>query len=292
MAAVRVPPSACSTSQSTAMVFSPNARRSTQARSDRPISREISWVRPPTRPLTDSRSLRSWVEDGSIAYSAVSQPSPDRLRQRGTPGVTDAAQSTLVPPNSTRTDPAGCCWNPRVKVTRRSSLSARPSARFMPKRLSGRAGSADRWRDRSACGSTDRPTRLGRSERHADPVPAPGWSPPMNPIHKITGVLLSTAALSVLGAGIALARTPAGPPVPYSVSVTGPSGAHLYDDLSDLGNRLIEITPGAARGQLEEHVDSEDLSGWTEIDNTTAVTLTVSVTRNGTVIDAARLAGG
>jgi len=114
----------------------------------------------------------------------------------------------------------------------------------------------------------------------------------MNPIHKITGVLLTTAALSVLGAGVALARTPAGPPVPYSVSVTGPSGAHLHDDLSDLGNRLIEINPGAARGQLEEHVDSEDLSGWTEIDNTTAVTLTVSVTRNGTVIDAARLAGG
>ena len=45
------------------------------------------------------------------------------------------------------------------------------SGRTMPKRLSGRAGSADRWRDRSACGSTDRPTRLGRSERHADPVP-------------------------------------------------------------------------------------------------------------------------
>ena len=66
----------------------------------------------------------------------------------------------------------------------------------------------------------------------------------MNPIHKITGVLLTTAALSVLGAGVALARTPAGPPVPYSVSVTGPSGAHLHDDLSDLGNRLIEITPG------------------------------------------------
>src|SRR6476661_7755669 len=260
MAAVRVPPSACSTSQSTAMVFSPNARRSTQARSDRPISREISWVRPPTRPLTDSRSLRSWVEDGSIAYSAVSQPSPDPLRQRGTPGVTDAAQSTLVPPNSTRTDPAGCCWNPRVKVTRRSSLSARPSARFMPKRLSVRSGSADRWRDRSACGSTNRPTRLGRSQRDADPVPRTRMESTDEPDAQDHRRVLTTAALSVLGAGVALARTPAGPPVPYSVSVTGPSGAHLHDDLSDLGNRLIQITPGAARGQLEEHVDSEDLS--------------------------------
>ena len=32
------------------------------ARSDRPTSREISWVRPPIRPLTDSRSERVWVE--------------------------------------------------------------------------------------------------------------------------------------------------------------------------------------------------------------------------------------
>ncbi len=64
-------------------------------------------MRPPTRPRTDSRSLRSWVADGSIAYSAVSQPSPDPLRHRGTPPTTDAAQITFVPPNSTSTDPAG-----------------------------------------------------------------------------------------------------------------------------------------------------------------------------------------
>ena len=38
MAAVRVPPSACNTSQSTAIVFSPSAARSMHARSDRPIS--------------------------------------------------------------------------------------------------------------------------------------------------------------------------------------------------------------------------------------------------------------
>ena len=58
IAAVRVPPSACRTSQSSAMVFSPSALRSMHARSARPTSREISCVRPPTRPLTDSRSLR------------------------------------------------------------------------------------------------------------------------------------------------------------------------------------------------------------------------------------------
>jgi len=51
-----------------------------------------------------------WVADGSIAYSAVSQPNPEPLRQRGTPSPTLAAQSTLVRPNSINTDPAGHCW--------------------------------------------------------------------------------------------------------------------------------------------------------------------------------------
>jgi hypothetical protein len=96
MAAVRVPPSACNTSQSIAMVFSPSAARSMHARSDRPISLLISWVRPPIRPRTDSRSDRSWVAAGSIAYSAVSQPCPEPLRQRGTPSVTLAVHMTRV----------------------------------------------------------------------------------------------------------------------------------------------------------------------------------------------------
>ena len=99
------------------------------ARSDRPISRLISCVRPPMRPFTDSRSLRVCVADGSIAYSAVSQPSPEPLRQRGTPSATLAAHSTFVSPNSTSTEPAGCFWKPRVIVTGRSSSSALPSAR-------------------------------------------------------------------------------------------------------------------------------------------------------------------
>ena len=67
-----------------------------QARSDRPTSRLISWVRPPTLPRTDSRSERVWVAAGSIAYSAVSQPSPEPLRQRGTPSVTLAVHITRV----------------------------------------------------------------------------------------------------------------------------------------------------------------------------------------------------
>src|SRR5262249_13718270 len=130
IAAVRVPPSACNTSQSIAMVFSPSAARSIQALSDRPTSRLISCVRPPTRPLTDSRSDRSWVAAGSIAYSAVSQPCPDPLRQRGTPSVTLAVHITLVSPNSTNTDPAGCEVKPRVIRTGRSSSSSRPSSRL------------------------------------------------------------------------------------------------------------------------------------------------------------------
>src|ERR1700739_3451999 len=130
IAAVRVPPSACSTSQSSAIVFSPSAARSMHARSERPISRLISCVRPPMRPLTDSRSERVWVAAGSIAYSAVSHPSPVPWRQRGTPPVTLAVHNTRVWPNSTSTEPAGCDVNPRVIGTGRNSSSRRPSSRL------------------------------------------------------------------------------------------------------------------------------------------------------------------
>jgi hypothetical protein len=50
MAAVRVPPSAWMTSQSTVIWRSPSLGRSTTARSERPISRWISWVRPDCLP--------------------------------------------------------------------------------------------------------------------------------------------------------------------------------------------------------------------------------------------------
>ena len=52
-------------------------------------------MRPPIRPLTDSRSERVLVAAGSMAYSAVTQPRPEPLRQRGTPSEADAAQSTF-----------------------------------------------------------------------------------------------------------------------------------------------------------------------------------------------------
>jgi hypothetical protein len=57
IAAVLVPPSACNTSQSITIVFSPNAFISTTPRRDLPTNLEISCVRPPSFPLTLSRSL-------------------------------------------------------------------------------------------------------------------------------------------------------------------------------------------------------------------------------------------
>lgn len=84
MAAVRVPPSAWSTSQSRVMVFSPNRVRSQQARRERPMSREISTPRPSF--FTPSLALRVGVAPGSMAYSAVSQPWPRPFRKAGTPG--------------------------------------------------------------------------------------------------------------------------------------------------------------------------------------------------------------
>src|SRR5262245_3464787 len=84
------------------------------------------------RPLTDSRSDRVVVDRGSIAYSQVTQPRPDPLRQRGTPSVTLAVQSTRVAPNSTSTDPSACMLQSREIVTGRSWSGARPSGRSIP----------------------------------------------------------------------------------------------------------------------------------------------------------------
>jgi len=107
MDAVRVPPSAWITSQSMWIVRSPKAVRSVTALSALPMSRWISCVRPPTLPREDSRTLRSCVEDGIMAYSAVSQPLPVFLRNGGTPSSTETAQITRVSPISMRTEPLG-----------------------------------------------------------------------------------------------------------------------------------------------------------------------------------------
>jgi len=106
MAAVRVPPSACSTSQSSVRVRSPSACKSNTARSERPIRRWISCVRPLCLPLAASRALRVWVARGSMPYSAVTQPAPLPFWCGGTLSSTLAVHSTRVRPNSTSTEPS------------------------------------------------------------------------------------------------------------------------------------------------------------------------------------------
>jgi hypothetical protein len=104
MAAVRVPPSACSTSQSSWMVRSPKSKPVSAPRTLRPMSRWISWVRPPGP--ARSRAVRSWVARGSMAYSAVSQPRPLPRRQGGTDSTTLAVHMTRVAPKRTRHEPS------------------------------------------------------------------------------------------------------------------------------------------------------------------------------------------
>src|SRR6201996_1502910 len=123
MAAVRVPPSACSTSQSMVIWRSPSAARSHIARRERPTSRWISWVRPDCLPAAASRRMRSWVERGSMPYSAVTQPLPEPLRKGGAFSSRLAVTSTWVSPNLTRQEPSAWREKPGVRLTgRRASV--------------------------------------------------------------------------------------------------------------------------------------------------------------------------
>ena len=106
MAAVRVPPSAWSTSQSRWMVRSPSALRSNTARIERPIRRWISCVRPLCLPRAASRSLRVCVARGNMPYSAVTQPSPEPRLKGGTLSSTEAVHSTCVSPKAISTEPS------------------------------------------------------------------------------------------------------------------------------------------------------------------------------------------
>ena len=106
IAAVRVPPSAWITSQSRITVRSPRACMSTTERRLRPMSRCISWVRPPILPRSLSRGVRVTVERGSMAYSAVTQPRPELRSQPGTPCSMVALVSTRVLPSETSTEPS------------------------------------------------------------------------------------------------------------------------------------------------------------------------------------------
>ena len=96
------------TSQSTWMVRSPIRSRSIAARSARPISRWISCVRPDCLPRAASRSLRVFVERGSMPYSAVTHPRAVPFRCGGTCSSTLAVHSTRVSPHSISTEPSAC----------------------------------------------------------------------------------------------------------------------------------------------------------------------------------------
>ena len=109
--------------------ISPIATRSVTARSDLPMSRWISWVRPDWRPFAASRPMRSADEPGSSEYSAVTHPFPPPRSQGGTRSSTEAVQSTFVRPVVTSTEPAAKTVKSRSKVAGRRSSGVRPSAR-------------------------------------------------------------------------------------------------------------------------------------------------------------------
>ena len=130
MAAVRVPPSAWITSQSTEICRSPSLGRSTTARSARPIRRWISCVRPEGWPTVASRRVRSVVARGSMPYSAVTQPRPWPFSQGGRRSSRLAVHSTCVLPNLIRQEPSACIDTARSMVTRRSSSGLRLDGRI------------------------------------------------------------------------------------------------------------------------------------------------------------------
>src|SRR5687768_15664256 len=129
--AQRVPPSACSTSQSIVTCRSPSAAVSVTARRLRPMSRWISCVRPDCLPAAASRAPRVCVARGNMPYSAVTQPLPLPFRNAGTRSSTLAVHSTCVCPTWISTEPSACRVKPRWMRTGRSSWPARSNDRAM-----------------------------------------------------------------------------------------------------------------------------------------------------------------
>src|SRR5262245_44426603 len=131
MAAVRVPPSAWITSQSTVICRSPSAGRSSTARRLRPISRWISMVRPLCLPADASRRVRSEVARGSMPYSAVTQPRACPLSQGGSRSSSVAVTRTWVSPNFTKQEPSAYFTTPRSSEMARSSSGWRRLGRML-----------------------------------------------------------------------------------------------------------------------------------------------------------------
>ena len=88
------------------MVRSPIRGMLMAARSARPISRWISWVRPSIRPVRASLAVRVWVARGSIEYSAVTHPSPVPFLCGGGLSSQLAVHSTRVSPMLISAEPS------------------------------------------------------------------------------------------------------------------------------------------------------------------------------------------
>src|SRR5262249_44814416 len=116
--------------------------KSITPRSERPMSRWISTPRPSCLPRLMSRALRSPVEAGSIAYSAVTQPRPFPSTHFGTDPVADAVQITRVSPCEISADPSAVRTKPGSTGTGRRSAGARSWERLagMGASLSPNAG--------------------------------------------------------------------------------------------------------------------------------------------------------
>src|SRR6478736_8232531 len=186
-------------------------------RSERPISREISCVRPPILPLTDSRSERVFVARGSMAYSAVTQPRPSPLSQRGTPSVREAVHRTRVLPNSIRAEPSACLDQPRVMLIGRSWSGVRPSARM--------TGTLGDWEVMPFAYRLTRSRPRGRPMQRGPSAPASGSTRQVHVLDPVVAALLERRlAQEKVGVPRGVLQARAGIRVPGVAQDTGHGG--------------------------------------------------------------------
>ena len=165
MLAVRVPPSACSTSQSTAMVRSPMMPRSTTPRRLRPMSRWISMVRPAGGRAPPRAAVRVGVAAGQHAVlgrepaaARAAQPAGHAVAQRRR-AEHDACRRARCAPNRRRTWPP-----PASMLSGRSSSALRPVLTADPPWPPRRP-----HRGRQAAGRVVRTGRRGAARARAAP---------------------------------------------------------------------------------------------------------------------------
>src|SRR3954452_20181148 len=146
------------------MVFSPSAAKSTTPRTDRPMRRWISTVRPSGRPRVASRCLRSPVDAGSIPYSAVTHPRPVPFSHFGTPGCQEAVQITRVSPIEMSADPVAVRTKSGSIVVGRRPSAARSWERLMRPPPAGRGARPPPRRQRDVLHVAQRQLQEARAE--------------------------------------------------------------------------------------------------------------------------------